>query len=79
MEKEINKNNIDKKKIDQFYEMYKNKILASHQEKVLESFKEQIHELNEMEILIARLEKYDKKNTEMKNNYYNYVDLAKKV
>ena len=70
---------LDKKQLDTFYEEYKNKILAASQEKFLDSFKEQIQKLNELEILIARLEKFDKSSVEMRTNFQNYITTAKKV
>jgi hypothetical protein len=71
--------NVDKVKINKFYEIYKNKILDTHQQKFLDNFKEQIYKLNEQEIKIARYEKFDPNSEDMKENYQIYVSIARKV
>ena len=65
--------------IEKFYDFYQNKILDTHQEKFLENFREQIYKFNELEIKIARYEKYDSKSTEIIDNYKDYISTAKKV
>jgi hypothetical protein len=70
---------VDKVKINKFYEIYKNKILDTHQQKFLDNFKEQIYKLNEQEIKIARYEKFDPNSKDMKENYQIYVSIARKV
>lgn len=79
-----NKNKIDKniynqKKLDKFYEEYKNRILNTEQEKTLQNFKERISHLNEVEIKIARLEKFDPRRNEIMEDYKNYLNTAKEV
>jgi hypothetical protein len=69
----------NKKKIEDFYEVYRNKILDSKGENMLEEFKENINNLKDVEIRIARLEKFDKSNAEFKSNYENYIQNSIKV
>ncbi len=69
----------NKIKLEKFYEEYKNKILYSEQENQLKFFKERITKLNLLEIKIARLEKFDKKSTEVLQDYKNFVSIAKEV
>jgi len=69
----------NKKKIEDFYEVYRNKILDTKSDKMLVEFKENINNLKDVEIRIARLEKFDKTNAEFKSNYENYIENTKKV
>jgi hypothetical protein len=66
-------------RLEKFYQEYKNKILESEQEKTLTDFKERISKLNELEIKIARLEKFDKRLEEISKNYHEYLNTAKEV
>ena len=66
-------------KLEKFYQIYKSKILDSEQEKTLNNFKERISKLNELEIKIARLEKFEKNSQENLKNYKEYINTAKEV
>jgi len=66
-------------KLEKFYHDYKNKILDQEQEKTLTNFKERISKLNELEIKIARLEKFEKISEENLRNYKEYINTAKEV
>jgi hypothetical protein len=78
---EANKNseNYENKKLEKFYAEYKNRILYTDQEKTLQIFKDRISLLNELEIKLARLEKFDPKRKEIIEDYKNYLDTAKEV
>lgn len=69
-------NVLEKAQIEKYYDFYQNKILDTHQEKFLENFRERIYKLNELEIKIARYEKYDSKSTEIIDNYKDYISTA---
>jgi hypothetical protein len=79
--KNFNKNEkqIHDIKLEKFYQIYKSKILDSEQEKTLNNFKERISKLNELEIKIARLEKFEKISQENLKNYKEYINTAKEV
>jgi hypothetical protein len=65
--------------LDEFYENYKNNILNKNQEKFLSQYKDNIYKLNELEILVARYEKFDDSSSEFSNNYNLYISKAKEV
>lgn len=79
--KNFNKNEkqIHDIKLEKFYQIYKSKILDPEQEKTLNKFKERISKLNELEIKIARLEKFEKISQENLKNYKEYINTAKEV
>ena len=82
MESNKNKNLENTKynaKLEKFYQEYKYKIINTEGEKTLQNFKERISKLNELEIKIARLEKFDHESGEILNNYKNYLTIAKEV
>jgi len=66
-------------KLEIFYEEYKKKIINDTHENLTKKFKDNLMRLNENEIRVARLAKFDPKSIEMNEVANVYLSTAKNV
>jgi hypothetical protein len=71
----------DKIKIDNYYNVYKQRVINTHQENLLHEYKHKINKLSEIEIIIARLDKFPTNDEAgyIREKYDNYINLAREV
>lgn len=79
MENEKKLKEIEKQKLEMCYENYKRKLFEINNDKLIHDFKQQLLKFIEIEIVIARLERYDPKCKDLKNKYDIYIETGKKV